>query len=191
MVVVIRFSAHESHGPADHGVADGDSQLTFRLFAQVGQDAGDEVFEAVAPAEDIRGRQSAAGQVGLERLNQPSFRFSSEVLLDGDRAGPRLDGRAPALLHVFQVQKRTIRFRLAALVLEPRQRHIRSAGCETDRAIGGSKIDSDRGAAGDPHRQFPRLPFIRGYYAGYPGFSHATASIFPTRPRLRARGGRA
>lgn len=57
------------------------------MFAQVGEHAGDEVFQLVAAAKDFSAGEGAAGEMGLQRLDEAALLFGLEVVLDGGGAG--------------------------------------------------------------------------------------------------------
>jgi hypothetical protein len=66
------------------------------MFAEVGEHAGDQLFESVAATEDLGASECAAGEVGLERLDEPTFVVSLKIVLNGSRASPRVRSLYPA-----------------------------------------------------------------------------------------------
>jgi hypothetical protein len=69
-VVLVGVGADEADGAAYGGVVDGLLELKLGVGAEVGEDAGDEVFDGVAAAEDFGSGEGAAGEVGLEGLDE-------------------------------------------------------------------------------------------------------------------------
>ena len=70
LLVFSGFGADEADGAAYGGAEDGDCRIGFGDLAEVGQDAGDEVFEGVGAAEDLGAGEGADGEVGLEGLDE-------------------------------------------------------------------------------------------------------------------------
>src|SRR6266567_1187170 len=68
-VVLFSLGADEAHRTANGGGAEGAVELLFSVLAEVAQDAGDELFEANAAAEDLGSGEQAAGQMRLEGLD--------------------------------------------------------------------------------------------------------------------------
>ncbi len=81
-VVGVGFGAYEADGAAYGGVVDGLVEVVLGLGAEVGEDAGDEVFYGVAAAEDFGAGQGSAGEVGLEGLDEAALVLGGEVVLD-------------------------------------------------------------------------------------------------------------
>ena len=87
VVVFRRFRADEANRAAHHGIANRPVELLFRILAQVGEHAGDQIFELVATAKDFRSGERAAGKVRLERLNEAALFLGLKITLDCGRAG--------------------------------------------------------------------------------------------------------
>ncbi len=102
--VLFGFGSDEADGAADGGVADGRAELVLGADAELGEDAGDEVFEGVGAAEDLGAGEGFYGQVGFERLDETAgavvifVRF--EVALDGRGAGAGED----AVFRLFEIK---------------------------------------------------------------------------------------
>ena len=89
-LVFFGFGADEAHRPADDCVPDqAGLNCVSASFTQITQDPGDQVFERVAAAEYFGALQTAAGQVGLQRLDEAALGLGVEILLDGGRAASR------------------------------------------------------------------------------------------------------
>jgi len=102
-IVGFIFSSHKPHWPPNYRRIDRCPKLAFSLFAQVAQNAGNQVFESHAPSENLGALKITAAEERLERLNEPPFGFSSQIALDTFRAGPRFKRVHPALFVVLQV----------------------------------------------------------------------------------------
>lgn len=103
-IVVRRVCSDEADGAAYSGVAHRLAKLLFRMEAEVGEDARDEVFDGVAAPEDLGSGESAAGQVGLERLDEAPFVLGVEVMLDCAWAGEAFEMVATCLLELLEVK---------------------------------------------------------------------------------------
>ena len=98
----------------------GCAKLPFCRQSQIGQDARDQILNGVAPPEDLCASQVAAGQVRLQRLNQPAFVLGMKIMLD--RRWPReaLNLSTARVLVLLQVEHRAKRFRVATRSREAR-----------------------------------------------------------------------
>src|SRR5437763_2498202 len=77
-IVGFIFSAHKPHWPSNYRGIDCSPKLAFSLFAQVAQNAGNQVFESDTAPEDLGALKIAAAEERLERLNEPPFGLSRE-----------------------------------------------------------------------------------------------------------------
>lgn len=91
-------------GAADGGAADGLAEMLFGLKPEIGEDAGDEVLDGVAAAEDFGAGEGAAGEVGLEGLDEATLGVGVEVVLDGGRTGEGFGGSAAGLFVLLEVE---------------------------------------------------------------------------------------
>ena len=145
VVVVVGVRADEAHRASDGGVANGLAELLLGAQAKIGEDARDEVFDGVAAAKDLGPGQGAAGQVGLERLNEPSLVLGVEIVLDAGGAGEALDLDSAGVLVLFQIEERAKRLGRARRGREGDQLNRAVGASEGDGAIGRSEVDADRG----------------------------------------------
>ena len=140
------FSADEAHGTAYGGGADGVSPGLLGLQAEVGEDAGDEVFEGVGAAEDLGGGEALDGQVAFERLDEAAggqaFGLGGEVALDGGRAG----GGADRVGGAFEEEDGSRAWRLVGEAQEI-DLAVAVAGEDgaRDGTVGRAEVDADGG----------------------------------------------
>src|SRR5271169_1870178 len=104
--------------PSDYCRPDFDPELMLRLFAQVPENPGDQVFKGVPSPENLRAVEIAAAEKRLERLNQSPLHVREKIVLDALWAGPRLQGIHTTFLHLLKVQQRPICVSYASQVRE-------------------------------------------------------------------------
>ena len=109
VVFFLGLRAHKAHRPTDHGVANVPAELLFGCAAQVFDHARDQILKRVAAAEDLSAGERAAGKMGLERLNEAAFFLRLQIVLDGLRAGERVQALGRAGLELFEIEHRSIR----------------------------------------------------------------------------------
>ena len=97
-IILLRLRADKTHRPAHHGIAHRSVKLRCRTTAQIGEDAGDQVFQRAMAAKHRRSCKRAIGKIGFERLNQAALVLSRQVVLDRSRARPGLGFRAAGAL---------------------------------------------------------------------------------------------
>lgn len=147
LIVVLIVGADEAHGTADDGGVNRLAELLFSGFAQVFEHAGDEIFKLVAAAEDLSTGEGAAGEMGLERLDETAFFVGLEIALDGVGAGEGVDAAGCACgFRLFKIEDGAERWRLNRAEREGDELHRAVGGHNRDGAIGGSKVDADRGS---------------------------------------------
>ena len=110
-IVIGVVCAHKPHGPAYSGMTNRLAKLPLRVLSKVCEDARDQVFDAVPPAEDLSSGEAAARKIGFQRLDQPPLILSREIVLDSSRPGKALHLAAACLLMLFEVQNGAKRFR--------------------------------------------------------------------------------
>ena len=142
--VLAVFRACKMHRTPHRGVAHRHAKLPLGMQAQVGQHARDQIFHGVMPPQNLGAGEQAAGQVALERLNQPPLVLGLQILFDGPRPGPRLQVTASGFFVLLKIEHRAERFRAAARGDKAHQLH-RIARGPRQRTVGGSKIDADGG----------------------------------------------
>src|ERR1700733_11275033 len=89
-----------------------------RLFPQVPENPGDQIFKGVPSPENLRAVEVAAAQKRLERLNQSPLHVRGKIVLDALWAGPRLEGIPSTFLHLLKIQQRPIGVSRASQVRE-------------------------------------------------------------------------
>ena len=142
-LILFLLRAHKTYRAAHHGVADRSVELLFRLAAQIGENAGNEIFESVMTAKYRCSGQGAIGQIGFERLNQPALVLSREVVFDGRRARPGMGSYPVGLFGLLQIKDRAKGKGLARKCGKGDHFHLRSAGGTGDRAVGGAEVNTD------------------------------------------------
>jgi hypothetical protein len=142
--VLAVFRACKMHRTPHRGVAHRHAKLPLGMQAQIGQHARDQIFHGVVLPQDFGACEQAAGQVALERLNQPPLVLGLQILLDSPRPGPRLQATASVFFVLLQIEHRAERFRAAAGGDKAHQLHHAAVGAR-QRTVGGSKIDTDGG----------------------------------------------
>jgi hypothetical protein len=101
LLIFFGFRAHELDGAAYGGGADGGVELLLGALAEVGEDAGDEVFKNVGATEDLGAGEAADGEVGFEGLDEAAgmvaLLVGGEVVGDGVGSGAGEDALAGLL----------------------------------------------------------------------------------------------
>ena len=146
------FGANEADGATYGGGADRVSPGSLGLLPEIGQDARDEVFEGVGPAEDLGGGKALDRQVALERLDEAAggqaFGLSGQVACDGSRAGRRTHAAGYALEEEDGAET-------GRPVVEAEKIDLAIAAGTRDRAVSGAEVDTDGGV----FRVHGRAPF--------------------------------
>ncbi len=141
--MVLAFGADEVDGAADGGGMDFAAEVVLGLFAEIAEDAGDEVFEGAAATEDFRAFEAFAGEEGFERLDEASARFGAEVPFDAFGAAPAFDGPGCAFLHLFEVEQGAVGFGDAGGGGEADDLHLGRGDGAGDGTVGSPEIDTD------------------------------------------------
>ncbi len=144
-VILVGFGADEADGAANGGVVDGLLEGKFGVEAEVGEDAGDEVFDGVATAEDFGSGEGAAGEVGLEGLDEAALGVGGEVVLDGGGAGEAFDLRATGLFALFEIEDGAGGLGGGGGGGEGDEFDVAAGEREGDGAVGGAEVDADGG----------------------------------------------
>ncbi len=119
IIVLDTFGPDEANRTSNRGMANRLIKLPFRTQAQIGQDARDQVFNAVAPAKHLGACECAAGEIRLQRLDQAAFVLGLKIVFNRRRSGEALDLRASCMLPLLQIKHRPERLR------NPRRRRKR------------------------------------------------------------------
>ena len=102
--VFFLVGADEAYRAPNHSGLNLRPKLSFRLLPQIAEDAGDEVLQGDAPAENVRAFEAATGQERLQRLNQSALRLGRKVFLNGSWSGPGFDSVGAAVPYLFEVE---------------------------------------------------------------------------------------
>lgn len=152
VIVLGAIGADKADGTTYRGVAYGLAELLLCAETEVGQDARDEIFDGVAAAEDLRASESAAGEIGLQRLNEAAFVFGVEVVLDAGGASEAFDVSPRGLLVLLQVEDGAEGFGCRNRCGERDEFNVAFSGGEGDGTVGGSEVDADGGKHGEGER---------------------------------------
>jgi hypothetical protein len=144
MLHPLRLRSDKPHRPAHHGVVDRGVELPFGVAAQIGEDAGDQIFEGAMAAEYRRSCQRAIGQVGFERLNKPALVLGRQVVLDSGWASPGMRLCPASVPVLLQVEDGSKGKSIPGARGEGDEFDLRIAGCSPDRAVGRAEVDTDR-----------------------------------------------
>nr|RAV90256.1 hypothetical protein DBT53_13195 [Aerococcus mictus] len=115
-----------------------------RRVDHAGDDEADEIFEREAAAENAGRGEFGIGEVGLDRLDQPSFSPRLEIGVDGGGPGKSMGPPVRIALAILEIEKRAEgRMRDAAMVqgdkvCRPRRRSQRQC------AVRRAEIEADK-----------------------------------------------
>src|ERR1700723_1883628 len=124
------------------------AELLFRTQSKIGQNGRDQIFNGVAPSEDLCAGQAAAAEVRLERLDQPAFMLRVEIVFDARRPGEALDLGTAGMPVLFKGEDRAKRFRAARSSREAHELNPAVGQCQRYRAVRSPKVNANGEAGG-------------------------------------------
>lgn len=118
--------------------------MLFGPFAQVADNAGDQFFQPMAPAEDLRSGQAATRQVRFERLDQATLFLGIQIALNGARAGEAVHATLPAGgLRLLEIEHGSAGRDLFATEGKADEPEFFAGLNHRHRAVGSSEIDAE------------------------------------------------
>jgi hypothetical protein len=131
------------NGAAHRGRGDGTLEEVFCVTAQVGEDAGDQVFEELAAPEDLCAGEAAAGEIRLERLNEAALGIGGKVAFNALGSTPGVELRACLCFRLLEVEERAVGGGESAESGEVRELDAAVLVCACDGAVGGAEVDAE------------------------------------------------
>ena len=147
IIVLGTVGPDEAYRTSNRGMANRPIEMPFCTQAQIGQDTRDQVFNAVATAKHLGAGECAAGEIRLQRLDQPAFVFGLKIVLDRRRSSEAFCLGASSMLPLFEIKHRPERLRNPHRRRKRDELHSPIASRERDGAVRSTEINSDRGAA--------------------------------------------